>query len=342
MEGLCRKVPGNISKSHRDLMKKNVIKKSILLLIASMLAFLSSCKGIELENKTEQVEEYTRAQAMIIISNERSRYEKAYSDEIWKISAGDDETTFDLLVIKNVKDYLEKIKLLCMMAEENGVSLTSTERESVKQMTDAYMQGLSSADLSYTGAKREDVLKMYTDFYTAVKMAEYVSVSDTDLSDSEVKVIRIMQIVTDDVKKAKAILKRVKIDEASFSSMASRFTESPEIELTLYKSDSPGLIERTAFSLEEGQISNILCVDGLYYIIRCTNGYDMEATLKRKEGLLTALRSLNFYKELEPYGERHNIVFFEHFWNELSFREPAGNTSDNFFDIFEAYRQEDL
>ena len=92
-----------------------------VILLAAL--FLSSCKGLELENKTEQIEEYTRVQAMIIIANERNRYENAYSSEVWKITVDDNDSSFDKLMIQNVKQYLEKIKLLCMLAEERGVVL---------------------------------------------------------------------------------------------------------------------------------------------------------------------------------------------------------------------------
>lgn len=321
-------------------MKRKTWKKFIpVLLLSLLLPLCSACRGIELENKTEQVEEYTKEQAMILLANERNRYENAYSEEIWKISAGEDGTTFDKLVIQNVKDFMEKMKLLCMLAEERGITVTSSERELVRQMTDSFMDGLSAADLSYIGCSREDVQKMYTDYFTACKVAGTLSSSDMDISDSEVKVIKIMQIVTEDVKKAKAILKRIKIDGANFNSMASRYTESADIELTLYKGMNNDLIERTAFSLEEGQVSNILCKDNLYYIIRCTDGYDEEATLQRKAGIKTAVDSLYFYQVIEPYENLHNIVFFDSFWRDLEFSEDGGSSVENFYDIYYKYAQ---
>ncbi len=314
--------------------RKKFIREAVILILCLLL---TSCKGIELENKTEQVEEYTKAQAMILIANERNRYENAYSGDLWSISSGDGDTTFDRLVIQNVKDFMETVKLLCMLAEERGVTASSSERELIRQMTDAYANGLSDGDYAYMGCTREDIQKVYTDYFTACKMAELLSESDIDISDSEVKVIRIMQIGTEDVKKAKAILKRLKIDGANFASMASRYTELPEIELSLSKSDGKSLIERTAFSLEEGQISNILCVDGMYYILRCTNGYDEAATRDRKKGIMTAVDSLHFYQVIEPYRNEHNIAFFDRFWSELSFTEPDGSEAENFFDIYNEF-----
>ena len=308
-----------------------------VILLAAL--FLSSCKGLELENKTEQIEEYTMAQAMIIIANERNRYENAYSSEVWKITVDDNDSSFDKLMIQNVKQYLEKIKLLCMLAEERGVAVTSVEKDQIRQMTDKYMSELSDEDLSYIGCERTDVQKMYTDYFTADKLIKSITANvNSELSDSEAKVIKIEQIAVSDEKKAKAILKRIKIDGISFGSMASRYSESDTIERTLLKSDdNEDLIAKTAFSMEQGQVSNILCVDDIYYIIKCTDGYAEEETRERKDRLERAMNSRAVADILEPYQREHKIQFMNRFWNDLSFDDETGSTMESFFDIFNQF-----
>ena len=307
--------------------------------LTAAVFILPSCKGLELENKTEQVEEYTKEQAMVIISNERNRYENAYSEDIWKISVDDEGTGFDKLTIQNVKSYLEEIKLLCMLADERGISITSTERDIVRQMTDEYMAGLDEGDLEYIGCTREDVQKMYTDIFQAEKLINSITGTvDSEISDSEAKVISIQQIVTADEKKAKAILKRIKIDGENFNSMASRYTEADEIDLKLMRSDNDeDLITRTAFGLEENEVSNILFKDGLYYIIKCTDGYAEEDTLLRKARLEEAMNNKAVMDIIGPYRNEHNIQFVERFWNNMDFSEPDGSEADDFFDIYNEY-----
>ena len=307
--------------------------------LTAAVFILPSCKGLELENKTEQVEEYTKEQAMVIISNERNRYENAYSEDIWKISVDDEGTGFDKLTIQNVKSYLEEIKLLCMLADERGISITSTERDIVRQMTDEYMAGLDEGDLEYIGCTREDVQKMYTDIFQAEKLINSITGTvDSEISDSEAKVISIQQIVTADEKKAKAILKRIKIDGENFNSMASRYTEDEEIDLKLMRSDNDeDIITRTAFSLEENEVSNILFKDGLYYIIKCTDGYAEEDTLLRKARLEEAMNNKAVMDIIGPYRNEHNIQFVERFWNNMDFSEPDGSEADDFFYIYNEY-----
>ena len=300
-----------------------------------MAAGLGGCKGMELENKTEMVEEYTKPQAMVLIANERNRYEHIYSDKIWSVNVGDDETGFDKLTIQNVKDFMEEMELLNLLAADRGISVNSTERDLIRRISDEYMSGLSEADISYMGCSKDDVQKLYTDYYIAEKLIESITANvDTEISDSEVKVIRIALIGTSDLKKAKAILKRIKIDGESFSAMASRYNELDENEMTLMRSDKPDIIEKTAFALEEGQTSNILAVNDMYYIINCVDGYDDEATSERKERLSKAINTKAVREILEPYRREHIIQFMDKYWNEIDFSTPSGSTADNFFDIY--------
>ena len=314
---------------------KKILTRSIaaLLCLCAALSFVS-CKGMELENKTEIVEEYTLPQAMILIANERNKYESVYSPEIWKVSIGD-ENSFDRLTVQNVRQFMERLKLLCMLAEEKGITATSQERDIIRQVTDEYMKGLTEEDAAYIGCTRADVQKLYTDYFVAEKLIKsIIGEVDSEISDSEVKVIRIQQIGTTDLKKAKAILKRIKIDKESFSSMAGRYSETEDIEITLMRDRDNGLIKRTAFSLEEGQVSNILAVGDMYYIIKCVDGYDEEETLERKNKLSRALNTTAAEKVLSPYQREHNIVFIEKYWNEIDFSEESGSTVQNFFDLY--------
>lgn len=318
-------------------LQRSVLRRAAVMLATfSCVMVLSSCKGMELENKTEIVEEYTEAQAMILIANERNRYENAYSDVIWSIPVGDEAAGFDRLTVQNVKQFMEELKLLGMLAEERGITANSTEKELIRRISDEYINGLTEGDIAYIGCDRSDVQTVYTDYYIAEKLIKSITGAiDSEISDSEVKVIKIQQIGTSDLKKAKAILKRIKIDGESFNSMAGRYTETDTIDRTLKRGESDDLIERTAFSLEEGQTSNILAVGDMYYIINCVDGYAESETLERKELLQKAMNTVAVREVIEPYRNEHNIRFVERFWNDIDFSEPTESKADHFFDLYD-------
>lgn len=322
-----------------DILQKNRADRKKYAVTALLLAaalFLVSCSGIALENKTEQVEGYTEAQAMIVVANERNRYQSAYTDAIWSVEVPERGVSFDKLMIQNVKSFLEQVKLLCMLAGERGITVTSQERDELRQLSETYLSGLSEADQDYIGCSREDVQAVYTDYFLANKLVRTLTAGvNNEISDSEAKVIRIQQIVTSSLPKAKALLKRVKIDGAEFGSTAGRYSEAEETERTLSRGKADSLFEQTAFSLEEGQISNIIAQDGLYYIIKCTDDYDQEATQERKSLLETAINNRTFQEVYGPYKEEHNIRFPERFWNRIDLTAGNDSTVENFFELYE-------
>ncbi len=319
---------------------KNIIKKYILLVTILLVSSLSmsACKGIELENKTEQVEGYSEREAMILLINERNRYEKAYTRDIWKLVIDDSGNTFDKLLIQNVKSYMEQIKILCMLAEEKGITVNSQERDEIRKLSEKYLSSLTEGDLKTIGCTRDDIQDVYTDYYQANKLIHSLTEGiDSDISDSEAKVIKVQQIVTSSLKKAKAILKKIKIDNSDFETMAGRYSELENVEIVLERGRGDGLYENTAFSLDEGEVSNILAINGMFYIIKCTDGYDEEATLKRKESLQNAINNKTFQEVYAPYKQDHNIRFSDKFWKEINFGEENISTTDNFFEM---YREE--
>lgn len=316
--------------------KKTGLKKSIswIILMAVLLvspSLLSGCKGVELENKTEQVRGYSRQQAMILLANERNRYQNVYSPEIWQ---GD----FQDQMVENVKGFLEQIATLKLMAEERGINLTGQEQETLRNLSDQYYAGLSEADRDYIGCSLQDVQTMYTDYYLADKVAETLTQgAETEISDSEAKIIHVDQIVTASLPKAMAILKLVKLEGSDFDAMARRYSESEELERELYRAPEEDVYQRTAFSLDEGEISNIVEMDGMYYIIRCRDGYDEEATLERKERLQTAMLDQAFLSVYQPYQEEHRLHFTAGFWNQLDFSDHPDSTVTNFFSLYQEY-----
>lgn len=307
-----------------------------LFLALSLLFVLTACSGMELENKTEQVDGYSRGQAMIVVANERNRYQNLYGPEIWEARFGDTDSSFEQYMIQNVKSFLEQIRTLTLLSEERGVTVSSQERDEIRRLAKQFYTGLSEADLHYIGCTEEDVQKLYLDYYVANKTASLlVSGADAELSDSEAKIIDVQQIVTGSLKKAKALLKMIKIDGDDFGTLARRYSESNEIEKTLKRIPDGNTYEKVAFSLDEGQISNIVEMDGLYYIIKCTNGYDEEATLERKDSLEAAILDDAFMEVYGPYQKEHTVRFTESFWSRIDFSEGQDSTVTDFFDLFQ-------
>ena len=318
---------------------KNIKTFSVFWIMAILLVSsfsMSACRGIPLENKTEQIEGYTESQAMIVLVNERNRYKSAFTEDILSLTVDEEGQSFEEKLTENVKTFLEQVKLLCMLADERGIIVNSQERDSIRALSESYYGMLSKEDLELIGCDMEDIQLLYEDYFQADKLIRTLTAgANSDISDSEAKVIEVQQIATASLKKALAILKLCKIDGSDFATMASRYSEADEITLRLERGTIGGLYEDTAFSLDEGEISNIIETGGMYYIFKCTNGYDEEATRQRKERLEAAINTEAFSGVYQSYKDEHNVRFAEDFWEDVDLFSGMDSTVDNFFELYD-------
>ena len=88
-----------------------------LLLIVSLL--LTSCKGIAISGKTENVPGYTEQEVMILLGSERNRYQNILGKEVWNLPiTGQIQKTYGAYFIEKNKEFLQDIRTLNLLAEE--------------------------------------------------------------------------------------------------------------------------------------------------------------------------------------------------------------------------------
>ena len=307
-------------------------------LILSLLFLLSSCKGIAISGKTENIPGYTEAQAMIVVGSERNRIQNVMGKEVWDLPvAGQVEKTYGEYFLAKTKEFLQDIRTLNLMAEEKGIIANGTEMESIRSAANAFYQSLSEEDKAFFGnCSLKDVVDMYVAYFVAEKTAKSLLANvDTELSAAEAKVISVEQIVVQDEALAKELEEKVKLAGANFSYYARQYSEDPELQKNLAFGESEDEYAKVAFSLEDNEISSVFSQDGKYYILKCLSSYDEEATKERKERLETAIRSLHFQESYEAYQKEHIVRFREPFWKEIDLHSHGGSTADYFFSYYQ-------
>ena len=318
----------------KRLFKKTVLVLSCVLMVCSFI----SCKGIEITGKTEDVDGYTEAQAMIVIGSERNRYQNQLGAEIWDLPVeNQQERTYGPYFVAKMKEFLQDIKTLNLLATEKGIIATSTDMEKIRTVAHDFYDGLSAEDMAFMGdCTLEDVISIYTEYFVACKTAEYlISDVDSEVSDADAKIIRVQEIVVSDELLAEQLLQQVNVSGANFSYYARQNSEDPNIEKTLAKSEKEDAIYQAAFALEEGQISDIIEQDGKYYILKCIDAYDEAATLERKKKLEETIRSNALLKQYTAYADEHIVRFREPFWKEIDLTAHPESDADNFFSLFD-------
>lgn len=317
----------------RKFLKTTVTFLSCMLMACSLV----SCKGVEITGKTENVDEYTEAECMIVVGSERNRYQNSLGPDIWNLPVKDQhEETYGPYMVSKIKEFLQDIKTLNLMAQRTGIIATSTEMDKIRTVANEFYNGLTPEDIEFMGnCTLEDVVRIYTEYFIACKTADYlISDSDLEVSDAEVKVIKIQEIECSDRTAAENLLELVNVEGANFAYYARQNSEDPEIEKTMSKSDKTDALYTAAFNLEEGQISGIIEENDKFYIIKVVDAYDEDATHDKKIQLESALKSKAFFEEYGEYKDQHIVRFREDFWSKIDLNSNPESKADNFFSLF--------
>lgn len=310
----------------------------VLLAAAAAIALLSGCKAdIPLVSETSTTKAYTLPQSMVILATERNQYQQIYTSQIWGVDLPDGQT-FETYLVDQVKEFLQEMKMMNLLARNKGVTLTSAEKEEVRKASEEYFDSLTADDISYMGATKEDVRTMYEEYYLSNKVVDELTKDmNLEISDSEAKVIVVEQIVMSDGTEAGDVLLQAGAEGADFSALAREYSEDGTIERQVGRGENPGPYEDAAFSLSAGQISQVVEDKGKYYIIRCVNDYDEDATQERKSGLYRKRKKEVFDQIYSQFKNENPVTFSNEIWKDVKFSKDDRTTTTNFFEIYKKY-----
>jgi foldase protein PrsA len=299
---------------------------------------LVSCKGVEITGRTEAVSEYTEAQCRLVLFSERNRYQNALGPSIWELPLeGERQTSYGPYFVAKMKEFLEDIKALNLIAKDTGIVASTTEVDTLRRISGEFYDGLTEEDKRIMGnCTLEDVITMYDEYFLACKTAAFlVSEEDEEIADADVKVIRIQEIIVSDKETADDLLEKVNVKGANFAYYARQNSEDPEIEKSISRADERNNRFNAAFSLEEGEISGVVEQDGKYHIIKCMNSYDEAATAEKKVLIQKAKKTDAFFKTFNKYTDEHIIRFRSDFWKNIDLTSGNESKADNFFSLFD-------
>lgn len=314
--------------------KKRIWKVGVAVMaIAALLAGCSVTEVLSGGNRGEK--EYGKAETMVILTTERLRYESVYTEQIWSAAVDEQGTTFDEVLLSQVHDFLIELKNMSNMAEGQNIELTSREKELAAEAAAQYYRTLGSTNADNFGLKQEDVTALYADYWTAEKLVEQLTGGmNLEVSDSEAKVISVSQIELSDREMAEEVCAKAQADGADFNAIAKEYSEDEEIKKQIYRGLMGSGYEAVAFELVEGDVSDVIYDDGKYYILKCVDDYDEEATRIRKEQMVREKKTEAFHTSYQAYKAENPLVADEKMWEELSVTGSPKVEAD-FFAVFE-------
>lgn len=313
-------------------------KRVFLIFLTVMLFFVSGCSKMPEGMLKQDAEQYTQEQIRLIAITERNRYQNIYTGQLWGVTADSNGNTFETLLKNQVRQFLEELAVVDRMAQEENISLTGQEEDDIKNLSSEFFQSLSNEDLNYLQITENDVLDLYRKYYLADKtVGQLTDTKNLEVSDAEAKVIQVERIETDSKDKAEALLSMVSEEKADFLAIAEKNSINSQIQYQIGWDTGLKEPDRSAFDLEENEISPIIEAGGHFFIQKCTNAYDQTATAERKSKLAQQKKTEAFRQIYEPYQQKYQIRLPADLWKNIDFSAGEGCSTDNFFTLYHSY-----
>lgn len=298
----------------------------------------------------------TRAEIMVYLTTMQNRYESVYGSEIWNVAK--DNVTLE----ENVKDTalarIAQIKTMCLLAKREDVELDSEEITLAEQAAAEYFGSLNEAEIRLMGVEEETIRRLYKEYALAGKVYKYIIQDiNPEISDDEARTITVQHILlrtwttdgsgakvayTEDVKrsvyeKACEIREMAVSGGQDFLDLASRYSEDTTITYSFGKGVMDTLFEETAFSLETGEVSEVIETESGYHIIRCTNTFDREQTELSKLEIVEERRREVFGEEYDAFVDTLVRQLNTALWDEIVLIHDEEVKTADFFDVYAKY-----
>ena len=229
--------------------------------------------------------------------------------------------------------------MVCMdlLAESQEVSLSEEEKANVASAAKEYYASLSEDEVAYLAVTESDIAEYYAHYALAQKLYHSLTNGVNDeVSDDEARVIEIMQIYVTDETKAAEVLSKLKNGD-DFASVANNYNQLSSIQVTVSRDELPAEVEKVAFDLDNGEISDEIPVDHGYYFIKCLNKYDEELTEANKSNIVEKREKEAFDDIYNEYVSGLSSYLNQNLWDELELDTDASIATDSFFEVFEKY-----
>ena len=280
------------------------------------------------------------AEIMLVLMNEKNKYETHLGADIW--TRAFEDTNLEAEIKDKLKNQMIELCAISLMAENEDIRLNDSEKDTLEQAAAQYFGSLSDIEKELLDVTEEDVFHLYQKMYLTDKYFDSVTKEDREISDEEAKVIEVMYItrydeerITQIREKAQSVLDRVNQGE-DFQSLAASESDDTEYKSVFGRGVMEENFEIAAFGLTDGQISNLVETEDGYYIIKCIHDYLEMETAENKKNLEDKYKADKFKEIYEPFLEKQTLEFNNKVWQEISIQEYSECVSTDLYDVYNA------
>ena len=300
-------------------------------------------------------EECNRAEIMLYLTNMQNMYEGIYGEQIWETDT--DGVAIEESLKDTVLARISRVKVLKLLAEEQGVSLSKDERERAEAAGKEYFATLSEEEIEILDVTEELVISMYEEYALADKVYHYlIQDINPEISDDDARTITVSHILIrtfhvdlngvvqpysqaakeEALERAEEILQCIR-DGEDFDEMMMLYNEDTTNTLSFRKGAMPAAYERAAFELATNEVSGIVETEYGYYIIKCTSTFNREETDNNKIIILQEQKEAAFRTVYEEFLGTLTGHLNQKEWNDITLINNPVVTTSSFFTVYEKY-----
>lgn len=296
----------------------------------------------------------TLPEFMVYLVNTQNQYENVYGEQIWSVEL--DGVTLEDNVKDTVLAKLAQIKTMYLMAKDRDVELEEGEKERVEEAAQTYYSSLTDQELQVMGADLNTIRQLYTEYAMAEKVYnQIIEGINPEISDDEARTITVEHILirtytTDGTGKRIDYSESMKQEcyeeilqlreqavngEEDFAELAAKYSEDENLRYSFRKGETDPTLEEAAFKLGNGEISDVVELEGGYHLIRCVSTFDREETDANKLKIVEERRGEAFGQEYDAFVETLVRSMNEELWQEITLVRDQEVGTDDFFTIYE-------
>lgn len=296
----------------------------------------------------------TTPEIMVYLTTFYNQYAESYGQEMWHYDFGGislEEHVKDVVLSK-----MAQIKIMNLMAEEGKITLSPEEEKRVLEAANYYYELLGEELIQQEGMTEKIVQNVFREYTLANKV--YLTITESaemEISDDEARTVTVQTIyfktwkykggekilLSEDqkletLKTAKKALSLVNLGE-EFESVAMQYSEDKQIVKSYARGSVEAHFEELLFSMDEGDVSNIIETEDGYYIIKCISTIDYEATQANKLVLAEQRKKEAFSKAYKEIATGTHSQFRDRQWEKLTLNGNIHSTEADFFKIYNEY-----
>ncbi len=277
-------------------------------------------------------------EAVLYLQSRKEEIEELYGKDVWSLVVDEEGTTYEQLLKDSVYEELEYLMLVCSKAEELGISLSEDELLDVDEYTADFISNFSSEALEYYNVNKGVVNKIYKDNMLANKIYESLTLNvDTEVSDELARQAVFQYILVgkygydangnrieyteEQLEEAKDRADKLREEALAAKSFydfaAANSDDEDEVEIIIGKGDMKEELEKVAFALEEGEISEVIDAADGYFIFHCVSVLDRDATDSKKEDIIIERQEAAFDVEYGKWKEEKEVKLNKEIWNSI-------------------------